>query len=244
VTTKPAPATVSGGRSPIVLAVFVAAGVVAGVGSSLLVARWQAGRLEAAQTRALERRFAQLEEGSRRPVYVPVVPVPPAAPGESAPPAAEAQPSPGAPSAPEPTAPAAKRYTSPAARAADRLAELRAHDEKRIRQHWSEPIDPGWSATATPALRKGLEHLAESSKFKVANVDCRNTSCLAVFDWPSYADAEAEYAKIAHETLDVNCGRGITLPEVADPSKPLQATMYFNCAHWKSEGSRLLSAAR
>lgn len=58
-----------------------------------------------------------------------------------------------------------------------------------------------------------------------------------MFDWPSYADAMAEHGKIAQARLDVNCSRGITLPEVADKSQPLQATAYFDCGQWKAGGS-------
>ena len=119
----------------------------------------------------------------------------------------------------------------------ERLAQLRAYDEDKIQKHWAEPVDSSWSASTTPSLRTGLETLAKDSKFTVKEVDCRSTSCIAVFDWPRYSDALSEYGKIAHARLDVNCSRGITLPDVQDKSQPLQATMYFDCGQWKARGS-------
>lgn len=119
----------------------------------------------------------------------------------------------------------------------ERLAQLREYDQDKIQKHWAEPVDRSWSVSTTPSLKTGLETLAKTSKFTVKEVDCRNTSCIAVFDWPNYADAMAEYAKIAHARLDVNCSRGITLPDVQDKSQPLQATMVFDCGQWKAGGS-------
>jgi hypothetical protein len=130
-----------------------------------------------------------------------------------------------------------------AANRGNRMAELRAYDDAKIRKHWSDPVDPAWATTATPALRSGLEELSKSGRFRVNEVDCRDTSCVATFRWPSFADAEAEYGDLARAPLDVNCSRGITLPDVEDKKAPLEATMYFDCASWKANGSQFLSAA-
>jgi hypothetical protein len=122
---------------------------------------------------------------------------------------------------------------------ANRMAELRAYDDNLIRQHWADPDDKAWSSITTPSLRASMESLAKSSTFKVVDVNCRSTSCLATFEWPSYDDASREFSKIADEPTQMNCTRGITLPEVTDPSQPVQATMIFGCKNWKDQGSQL-----
>ena len=127
---------------------------------------------------------------------------------------------------------------------ANRLAELRKYDEQNIQRHYADAVDSSWENITTPSLRTHLEHIAKEGTYRVADVNCRSTSCVATFEWPTRADAMREYAAIIHQQFDVNCSRGITLPETGDPSQPLQATMFLDCAQWKKGGSVFASVSR
>jgi len=122
----------------------------------------------------------------------------------------------------------------------DQTARLQAQSEWEISQHRAEPIDGSWSRHASRSLSEDLEKAAAEKKFRVTSVDCRNTSCLAVLEWPTYADALAGFGEVIHTPFAVNCVRGMTLPETDDPSRALSATLILDCSDWKKAGSEFL----
>jgi hypothetical protein len=220
-------------RGALIFAACIASGLVAGVASSVYVSGRLARRTSAEQSAELDRRLAEARSGMQPVVYKTVVNQPAPAVAAGGDPAAGT----GRVGSP---APKPKRTVEEIkASRANRMTELRAYDDNLIRQHWAEPDDKAWSSITTPSLRASMESLAKASTFKVVDVNCRSTSCLATFEWPSYDDASREFSKIADEPTQMNCTRGITLPEVTDQSQPVQATMIFGCKSWKDQGSQL-----
>src|SRR5262245_14234806 len=115
---------------------------------------------------------------------------------------------------------------------ADMRAEQQRHIreyEDAIRAHDGEPLDARWADDTTPKLRTELASLAEASHFAVTAVDCKTTTCKAVFRWPSYEAAVDASPKLLHQMYEANCTRTILLPPPADPNLPYEGRMLFDC---------------
>jgi hypothetical protein len=226
------PTAVRGAPGSLVLALYLLGGAVLGVGLSLFVVRARDGQRTAEESRAIERRLSAVEGQRNDPIYVQV-PVAVREPARDAVAVAEATP---------PGDEAIPAEPDVARRRDEQREELARHTESAIQKHRLERQDSGWAAKAAPSLRAGLEKVAESRKFKLGEVDCRSTSCLATLEWNNATEAREEFGKLAHEPFDVNCARSISLPGDAEPSMPVQATLILDCTNWKAEGSQFLSA--
>ncbi len=222
--------TVRTGRFAFVLAVL--AGVCAGTSSSVLMGKWHADRL-AANERALRQRLDEWKAENRwrpQPILGSENRLSSASPvGNTA--EQLVQNSTRDPSARE-------KKADPMARR-NRVAELRALDEEKIRKHWSDFRDEPWSAMATPLLQSGLAAAAAKATFNVKEVDCRSTSCVASVEWSNADDATREYAGLVHTPFEINCARGITLPEMRNPcTGPLLAAELLGGMRWAFGGGQ------
>jgi hypothetical protein len=165
------------------------------------------GSLESLRTQLLEARVAELEAHAAK----------------KDPGAAE----PAASSGPEPD-PA----TSEQSRETEHAASI-----ARVRQ---EPVDRNWAQGTEQLLRGDLEVVARASAdrhMSLVGVECKTTSCLATFEWPSFDEAKSGWRGILHSRLSANCAREILLPDAADPSARYQATAVFDCTASRAPSS-------
>jgi hypothetical protein len=192
------------------------AGIVAGVGSTLLISRATSPRgipiptasshvgvvpvnmdpgTDVARLRALESRLNRLEarpeptSASDRSPEAPVQPLDPAL-----------------------------------ARAQDR-----ERFAERLKEHDRERVDAVWASHASRSFHTDLEHLAPGQGFTVVSIDCRSASCVGVLEWPSYDVARKNFIGVVHNGYSLNCARGMSLPEATDPAAPFRASVLFNC---------------
>lgn len=119
--------------------------------------------------------------------------------------------------------------------------ELYDIETRKISQHYAEPIDSSWAKRTTSTLQSNLSRLSQAKAFDLRSVDCRNETCIAEVVWPTYDSAVDKYTDLASTSLEVNCARSITLPEVTDKSAPVAVKVIFDCRTWKASGSRFLS---
>ncbi len=101
----------------------------------------------------------------------------------------------------------------------------------------AEPDDPRWSRGAAAALRKNFEDLGIRSKFKVASLECRTTSCLAKLSWPSYDGAAKAWRSVLHAQTAINCARSVFVPppEGDQGDREYEGTVYFDCTEARAE---------
>jgi hypothetical protein len=118
--------------------------------------------------------------------------------------------------------------------------EQRRMFEQRIAAHWAEPTDGGWSERSRTSLAVNLETLAKDGKFRLADIDCRDTSCVATTEWRSRDDAISGMRPLVETRYAVNCARSFLIPDASDPGQSVQVALYFDCARWKASGSNML----
>jgi hypothetical protein len=217
------------------LLVAVAAGLCAGIGSSLVVGKWYVDR-QAKRSAAEIRRLVEARLADERPQFVPVpYPQSPPASGQLPPESGQEQ--------RERTPSRSGLGPQDFAKRAEQRAQQEEKDERLLRDHWTETVDKPWADRSAQSLRADLEALAKKNRFRLADVDCRNTSCLATLEWKTMEEASPELRAIAGHLYKVNCSRMLKPPEKADPSQAVKIPLYFDCTQWKAEGSRPLSAS-
>jgi hypothetical protein len=107
--------------------------------------------------------------------------------------------------------------------------EHRSLHAAAIAKHVREPVDAEWAASMSRLLSRDLEVAAAEGRYKLARVDCRTTSCIAAFEWPSRQEAMKTHGGLVRALPDVPCSREILLEEEAAPSERFVATMVFQC---------------
>jgi hypothetical protein len=195
-------------------------GVVAGVGSSLLVAKGMAPPQEPSTTESRQRGPSSDSEELDTPAaprwQVRAVPMLPSSQEDKA------------------TAPTTKDSATehipeaPLDPATARDLHLQEHEEA-LAEHAREPIDATWARGANRSLETDLAPLSEAHQFRVQRVDCRTHKCVVTLEWKSYQDAINTYTHVLPANYDVNCPRRIILPEPEDPGRAYQANLIFDC---------------
>jgi hypothetical protein len=117
--------------------------------------------------------------------------------------------------------------------------ELLAEHEEQVRRHFQEPTDARWAPVATRAYADDLRLVAEQSgtHFTTGEVDCRFETCVVTVDWPSRGLAAREYVALLHFPYRAGCGRSIVIPEPPEGSTgdlPAKAHLIFDCSADKS----------
>jgi hypothetical protein len=106
-------------------------------------------------------------------------------------------------------------------------------DEKRAReaQVAAEPDDRRWSQEATASFRKEFESLGVRDKFKVTDVECKTTSCLAKLTWGSYSDAVKSWHHVLLARYTKNCARQVFVPhpEQDQGDSDYEGTVFLDC---------------
>ena len=102
-------------------------------------------------------------------------------------------------------------------------------------RYTAERPDPAFAASAAGSLRRELGTLADKGGFRVVDVDCRTTMCLASVEWPSYALVADGANQIMAHPYAVNCAMETRFPPPDDPAKAYQASVYFDCEHYRAE---------
>jgi hypothetical protein len=100
---------------------------------------------------------------------------------------------------------------------------------RAIQQHDAEQLDPHWSESTARSLTSTIAKLGKTSGFRVSNVDCRTTSCVAHLSWNNHQTAVTHYAEVLHQDLPVNCGRETVLPRPLDPAGRYPTEVVFRC---------------
>lgn len=113
------------------------------------------------------------------------------------------------------------------------FAADRARHQALVADHFKEVIDPKWAPMATKALSASLEDAAKSGGFKLQEMACRDTTCRAVAEWPTFAEAAQHYRSIMDAELSLNCGRTVALVDDAVPGKPYRTTVILDCSGTK-----------
>lgn len=113
-------------------------------------------------------------------------------------------------------------------------ADHQDEHQETIDQHSRESIDPRWSLQANRLLEADLGEVASRDHLQLIRVDCRTTTCLATIAWQSYASALSTYGDLLHGAYRVNCGRRILLPPPEDRTRPYQAQLIFDCEGFRA----------
>lgn len=189
------------------------AGVLAGVATSLLISAYARSPDAGSEQRA--------KEGNG------LVPLLPGAPGGDRPPAGAIE------------RPAAVKATTdkPLPPEVEREEILSRHAEA-IAEHRRQPVDEGWAASTSASLQSDLARIgAAKGRFRVVQVDCRETTCIAEMEWPSFDAAREGFGAALHHAYEANCARRVYLPEPSDSSQRYRATMYFDCGQSRAHAA-------
>lgn len=118
--------------------------------------------------------------------------------------------------------------------------EVEAQHDARVQAHRAEELNPRWARDTSAAFTTDFQR-ADGTNFKVADVECRSTTCSVVLEWPSRETALAEWRRALMQPTRANCGRSIVVPEQpAGAEGPVRATLLLDCADWVEQGSQLL----
>jgi hypothetical protein len=119
--------------------------------------------------------------------------------------------------------------TSPAR--INRPAPLSPDDyhQSLVYAHQASRRDPAWSRRTEGTFNAKLTELGTQRGFQLVDVDCRESSCTALVEWPTYTAAVSGYPDILHEDYDgMTCHREALLPEPPRPNDPYRATVVFS----------------
>lgn len=125
--------------------------------------------------------------------------------------------------------PAHPRSTASALSDAEERARLLAMNEARLRAHDAEPVVSAWAMPATDHFRADLAGASADGGFQVKDVNCRQHTCVATLEWPSFLAASRGHRALLTTVYTENCAHGILLPEPPDPDAPYRAKAYFDC---------------
>jgi len=101
--------------------------------------------------------------------------------------------------------------------------------EAALRRHSEEAVDPSWATRSKASLEKVLGAVAEVKSFSLVRIDCRSTTCVGTFDWPSYQDAVDQSGALLHSRFRPNCYREIVLPEPANKAAKYRGNFLVDC---------------
>lgn len=91
-----------------------------------------------------------------------------------------------------------------------------------------QPRDEAWANAAQATLERDLAQLAAQLKFRVGDVACRTTGCVAELEWPNGSQAQRDFkAVIGADTYRLDCHRRLLLPGADSPSG--HAQLIVNC---------------
>jgi hypothetical protein len=109
------------------------------------------------------------------------------------------------------------------------LEKAKAEEQRRheavMAAFAAEKSDAAWSATASTALEAAFRRLEKSGDYRLVTVECKASSCLATFEWPSYEVASEKYGVAMHEILPVNCAREVRLDPPPERNQPYRGSM-------------------
>jgi hypothetical protein len=118
---------------------------------------------------------------------------------------------------------------------------LRRHEEG-IAEHRAEPLDLVWSRTTGEAFMTDYLKKMANTSFKLVSVDCRSVTCAVELEWPSFAQASAEWKRALMQPTQAPCARRVVVPEPAPgQTGPVRATIVMDCTTWVANGSRLMA---
>jgi hypothetical protein len=106
-------------------------------------------------------------------------------------------------------------------------AALRAHEE--------EPVDPRWSRQARSDFAQDLAAGEKDLQFKVKDVDCRTTTCVATLTFDSYSAARRHWLGIMALPTKNNCTREVTLGDPSDPAAAFDTSFVFDCTEARAQ---------
>ena len=114
------------------------------------------------------------------------------------------------------------------------LNELRLQTEAQhatlVAEHYRQRRDSAWARSSETLLHDELQReLGDGFPGEVVEIDCRETSCVARFEWPNFEVASSSYTAIAHSDLSLHCYRQVILPLPADNEAAYQAHAHFRC---------------
>jgi hypothetical protein len=106
--------------------------------------------------------------------------------------------------------------------------------------HEQESRDPAWAGGAEDLFRTELTAIAEGRGFEVVSLDCRQSSCTAALEWPSYTADEVhrDTRAVMHHRFQQNCGITLAAPPPEDPSAPYRAEIILHCAAHRARVAR------
>jgi hypothetical protein len=110
-------------------------------------------------------------------------------------------------------------------------AARRAQFQEEIAFHSQDSTDFDWAGSVETDIQGDLDDLTEETDIRVQKVECRTTSCIAVLQWPSYAEAQQTFRRFLALPHAGECGSKLILPEVESQREgdPVEATVLFQC---------------
>jgi hypothetical protein len=102
--------------------------------------------------------------------------------------------------------------------------------EDRVRRAREEPRDKAWAKATEEILTDDLTEKARTSTFRIHDVDCHSTLCIAELSWQSLRDARAEFKSVLGLPNGSNCHPMLLLPEDGMEEQPALGTMLLDCA--------------
>ncbi len=125
---------------------------------------------------------------------------------------------------------AAAQAPEPPERTDKEIREEQVRDnEQRLAAHARETPDPAWAPKVAQRVTSALKGEQEAGKFKLVNVDCRTTRCVAQVEWGSRDEATENYTSVLHKSYGMRCQRSMYLPET-EQSGPYRAQLVIECA--------------
>lgn len=117
----------------------------------------------------------------------------------------------------------------------DAEAEMRASKawwDGLVAAHERESRDAAWAGGAEDLFRAELTAITGDRAFETVALDCRQSSCSATLEWPSYTpgDIQNDTRAVMQHRFQQNCGISLAAPPPDDPAVPYRAEIIFHCA--------------
>jgi len=112
------------------------------------------------------------------------------------------------------------------------MRKSKAWWEGLVVAHERESRDAAWAGGAEDLFRAELTAIAGVRGVETVALDCRQSSCSATLEWPSYTpDAiQNDTRAVMQHRFQQNCGISLAAPPPDDPAVPYRAEVIFHCA--------------
>jgi hypothetical protein len=122
---------------------------------------------------------------------------------------------------------------------AEQLAREQTDYEALTAEHRLESRDTSWARPMEQKMRDGLQAGQRERGYRVDDVDCRQSTCVATLTFASFEDATRSMKSIVEDSSrTIGCLRRMGLAPPEDGQRSYETSLYVDCGQDRAEGAQ------